>query len=160
MSQECKPPSIRILPELRAAMVEFSREMTPAHTIYFGVKYDLEGTNIPKDMTCVSLIEAVKFLWASDATVLELPEPLWMRELPRSVCLAVAWKLSRRKPSNWSEKRIVSFAIENNDLISLVSPKSSKRRLLVAIARRRPGRSVVCIRPCCSFSGLASVKLG
>jgi len=111
--KDVPPTSIRVLPELRATQVEQSLLMTPAQTLYFRTNFDLEGTPIPESFLKVSTASAARFIARSNADVLELPEPLWIRFLPVSFALALSWRLSglvRRR-----NRRARTYAIENND---------------------------------------------
>jgi glycosyltransferase involved in cell wall biosynthesis len=109
-----RPQSLRILPELRAVQVERDSKMTPARTIFLGEKYDLGETIVPQSMTRLSLpMAAVDLFWAQE-TVLELPEPLWLRFLPRAVILSLAWRIGGRVRRR--RRETVTYAIENNTL--------------------------------------------
>lgn len=112
--------SIRIRPELRAAQVERAGSMQPALTLYFTEKYDLGPTHLPATFQKVTLLQSLRILATTSARVLEVPEPLWMRFLPKNLVLLSTWKvagaLRRRK------QKAVTYAIENNDLGSLLAP--------------------------------------
>ncbi|MET1033926.1 MAG: glycosyltransferase [Arthrobacter sp.] len=110
---------IRIIPELRAAHVERDPSLTPARTLYFGRMYDL-ADEPPATFERVRMASAVRLLLRSDATVLEVPEPLWLRFLPRTAVLVAAWRLggalaAARGGSRGGRRRVVTYAIENND---------------------------------------------
>ncbi|OZF39121.1 hypothetical protein CH294_06380 [Rhodococcus sp. 14-2483-1-1] len=112
------PPVLRIIPELRADHVKRSQNLTAADTLYLETNPDLPGTRIPGDFRRVSMLGLLKHVILSRATVLELPEPLWVRFLPRTISAALAWKASRlvrRTPGS-----TVVYAIENNDPIALL----------------------------------------
>jgi glycosyltransferase involved in cell wall biosynthesis len=114
MQNADRPQSLRILPELRAVQVERDSKMTPARTIFLGEKYDLGETIVPQSMTRLSLpMAAVDLFWAQE-TVLELPEPLWLRFLPRAVILSLAWRIGGRIRRR--RRETVTYAIENNTL--------------------------------------------
>ncbi|WP_461172272.1 glycosyltransferase [Arthrobacter sp. Z1-9] len=101
--------------------VEEAYEMVPATTLYFTEKYDLGATYLNDTFHKVSLLQAVKFLIRSEALVLEVPEPLWVRFLPKNLVLLAVWKLMgqlQRRP-----RMAVTYAIENNDLTNLLAPK-------------------------------------
>jgi glycosyltransferase involved in cell wall biosynthesis len=123
---------IRIRPELRAAQVERASLMTPAHTLYFAEKYDLGETHLPIQFTKVGLLEAMRIFTKPECRVLEVPEPLWLRFLPKTMLLAISWKaagLARRQ-----SRVVVTYAIENNDLGSLLSPRRRLPRILENMA--------------------------
>lgn len=129
--------SIRIRPELRAAQVERARRMTPALTLYFDEKYDLGKTVIPSSFRKVSLFQCIRILASTEADVLEIPEPLWLRFAAKNLLLSGAWKLfglmgRRRRIS-------VSYAIENNELRNLISPTGACHPLVERAARAAAG---------------------
>lgn len=115
------PKSIRIRPELRAMQVEEANEMVPAITLYFTEKYDLGATSLNSTFIKLSLPQAVRYLMRSQALILEVPEPLWVRFLPKNVVLLTVWKLSGRLQRR--HRLAVTYAIENNDLKNLLTPK-------------------------------------
>lgn len=123
--------SIRIRPELRAAQVERAAFMTPALTLYFAEKYDLGATPLSSCFVKVSLFQALKFIAKTTGRVLEVPEPLWLRFLPKTAVLAVVWKASgivlRQR------REVVTYSIENNDLASLISPRRRPPRLMLKL---------------------------
>lgn len=123
--------SIRIRPELRAAQVERAAFMTPALTLYFGEKYDLGETRLSSDFVKVSFFQALKLIATTRGLVLEVPEPLWLRFLPKTAVLAVVWKASgivlRQR------REVVTYSIENNDLTSLISPRRRPPRLMLKL---------------------------
>ena len=109
---------LRVIPELRAQQVLESLDMTPCQVMYFGENYDLGSARIPPNFVKVGLGRAVFTLLLSEADVLEVPEPLWLRFLPKNVVLLLAWRigcLTTGKP-----RYTVTYAIENNDLDTLV----------------------------------------
>ncbi|WP_274610875.1 glycosyltransferase [Rhodococcus sp. KRD162] len=111
-------PILRIVPELRADHVERSRNLTAATTLYFETNSDLPGTRIPDDFRRVSVLGLLKYVTHSRAIILELPEPLWIRFLPKTILAAVVWKASglvRRSP-----RTTVVYAIENNEPSNLL----------------------------------------
>jgi glycosyltransferase involved in cell wall biosynthesis len=107
---------IRVLPELRTEQVNRHTQFSPSEALYFGTKFDLVSVEIPAGMRRTSLLAAMSRILRSDVAVLELPEPLWARFLPRTVCLAAAWTLSGLVRGQWRRAR--TYAIENNDPIS------------------------------------------
>lgn len=120
-SDKSASKSIRIRPELRAAQVGRARRMVPATTLYFNEKYDLGQTELPKSFHKVTLLQCLRILASSDAEVLEVPEPLWLRFAFKNFLMLSVWKLFGFFSSN---KRIaVTYAIENNGLDNLISPR-------------------------------------
>lgn len=114
---------IRIIPELRAAHVERFFESDPVHILYFTAKPDLEGTDIPDGFVTVSLLEAIVTVATSSAPILETAEPMWIKYLPHTLLIAVAWRIS-----GWfrcTARRARAYAIENNDAVSVVFGRSA-----------------------------------
>jgi glycosyltransferase involved in cell wall biosynthesis len=109
---------IRVLPDLRAKQVEESFFSTPCDVLYFDKNYDLGETAIPENFHQVNVLRAMVFLFQTKAAVLEIPEPLWIRFLPTSALLIFAWRLGS-SPSK-AHRRIVTYAIENNDFSRLI----------------------------------------
>lgn len=129
--------SIRIRPELRAAQVKRAALMTPATTLYFDEKYDLGQTALSSSFRKVNFTQALKFLASSDASTLEVPEPLWLRFLPKNIVLISCWKafgvLRGRK------RTTVTYAIENNELNNLLSPRKRLPNSVLRLAERGLG---------------------
>lgn len=124
--------SIRVRPELRAAQVERAAFMTPALTLYFGEKYDLGETRLSSGFVKVNFLQALKILTKTTGRVLEVPEPLWLRFLPKTAVLAVVWKASGIALRQ--RREVVTYSIENNDLANLISPRRRPSRLIVKLA--------------------------
>ncbi|UFS57870.1 glycosyltransferase [Subtercola endophyticus] len=110
--------SIRLIPELRSVHITRYYETTPAHMLYFTEKYDLVGVDVPKQFRKVNLTLALRLLRGSRATVLEMPEPLWVRFLPTGVAIALTWKLSGLITGR--KRILVTYAMENNELGHLI----------------------------------------
>lgn len=114
------PRVLQILPEIRAEQVERIRDTTDVGALYFSRNYDLHGTSVPSNAREVSFYKAIGIVLTCDASILEVPEPLWLREMPRSMTLAACFKISRKllhRPCH-----VVTYAIENNDFATLLSP--------------------------------------
>lgn len=78
------------------------------------------------------MLNALRHVMRTTEPTLELPEPLYMRFLPRWVVLAMAARvrnLSGRGP------KVGIFAIENNDLQQLISPSHRLPPLILTAAR-------------------------
>lgn len=149
--------SIRIRPELRAAQVERARLMTPALTLYFEEKYDLGATVIPSSFQKVSLWECLRILATTEAKVLEVPEPLWLRFGAKNLLLSAVWKgvgLVRRQP-----RITVAYAIENNDLANLISPARALHPFIEVAARTAAGFLIRFIVDRFAFGSLTSKNL-
>jgi glycosyltransferase involved in cell wall biosynthesis len=107
---------VRVLPELRTEHVNRHNPSGSAETLYFGANFDLVGVEIPRGIRQTGLLAAMLRILRPDVTVLELPEPLWARVLPRTICLAVTWTLSGVVRGRMRRAR--TYAIENNDPIT------------------------------------------
>ena len=124
---------IRVLPELRTEQVNRHTQFSPSEALYFGTNFDLVGVEIPAGMRRTSLLAAMSRILRSDVAVLELPEPLWARFLPRTVCLAAAWTLSGLVRGRWRRAR--TYAIENNDPVSALFGAPRPGRIPSKLAR-------------------------
>jgi len=106
----------RVIPELRAAHAERARTWGRDETIlYKSRKWDLgKDETVPGNCHRLSL-HAIWKVCRQARPIIELPEPLWVRELPSTVALTIAfWALSIGRA------RFVTYAIENNDLGALL----------------------------------------
>jgi glycosyltransferase involved in cell wall biosynthesis len=101
---------LRVFPEVRAAHIDEIDASSPRRTLYFRTNYDLKGRTIPEHWERVGRLDAIRAVWRSDATSLELFEPLWLEFLSAWMLLAVTYKLRRRREAGV----IGVFAIENN----------------------------------------------
>ena len=125
-----RPRSLRVVPELRAVHVDRHRRGTPADLLYFTTKYDLPGTSLLPGIEQVTLVSALRRLATSPATVLEVPEPLWMRFWPRHVALVATFRLAgvlRRR-----RHEVCTYAMENNTVDVLVRGRGHAPRVLVS----------------------------
>lgn len=123
--------SMRIVPELRAAHIRRHRDGTPADLLYLGENYDLAGTDLADGIHRVTLARALRALWRTDATVLEVPEPLWMRFLPKQMLLTLWFRLGGRLRRR--RREVCIYAMENNDLTTLVTGRQGGSQLLTAV---------------------------
>lgn len=124
---------VRILPELRSAHIQDFREGPPVQIIYLDEKYDLDPAAVPREFRRLTVLRAAAWLLRSPAEVLEVPEPLWIRFLPKNLLLIAAWRtggLFRRTP-----RTVVTYAIENNDLASIVFGHHAVPRVVAAAVR-------------------------
>lgn len=90
-----------------------SQNLTSAETLYLETNADLEGTGVPDEFRHVTLLGLLRSVILTRATTLELPEPLWVRFLPKTMLAALAWKASRLV--RWVPGSTVAYAIENNE---------------------------------------------
>lgn len=121
---------VRVIPELRNYHVAGLGAMAPADVFYFEHKYDLDQADLPPSMRRVSVKQLRREVRRSKATTLEIWEPLWMRELAHHIGITLAWKFAR--PFHWRSRRVVSYAMENNDLALLLA---GKRRVPAIVVR-------------------------
>ncbi|MGN6409347.1 MAG: hypothetical protein ACTHMH_13430, partial [Curtobacterium sp.] len=123
--------SMRIVPELRAAHIERHRLGTPAELLYLDTNYDLAGTELAPGIERVTVSGALRRFLTTTATTLEVPEPLWMRFWPKHALLAAGFHaagLLRRRAH-----RVVTYAMENNDLATLVGGRRRVPGVLVRL---------------------------
>jgi glycosyltransferase involved in cell wall biosynthesis len=128
---------LRILPELRAIHVERSSKMYPCTNLYFHSKYDLGDTPLPESFVRVNFRRALWNVVVSDARVLEVPEPLWLRFAPVNLALILAWKVS-----GLAQKRTrftVTYSIENNSFATLITGGRFMPRPVISAAARVAG---------------------
>lgn len=125
-----EPSSIRLVPELRAVHVERYYETTPALMLYFTRNYDLHGFDVPAEIRQVTLGQALRIFWMSKATILEMPEPLWVRFLPKGVAIAAGFKLTGLLRGH--RRLVATYAMENNSLACLIG---GRHRVPVVIVR-------------------------
>ncbi|MDR6691213.1 glycosyltransferase involved in cell wall biosynthesis [Microbacterium sp. 1154] len=104
------------MPELRAAHVERARAWGRAETIlYKKKKWDLGSDGLVPDNCHRLTMRTLHTACRGQRAVIELPEPLWVRELPFTMILTLAcWFISGGRA------RFVTYAIENNDLRTLL----------------------------------------
>lgn len=118
MGRSTSRRSIRLVPELRAVHLERYPRTTPAVMLYFDENYDLAGVPVPPEIRKVGLRSLVSEFWSSEAEVLEMPEPLWVRFLPTGAVIAVLFKVTGAVRGR---RRLIStYAMENNSLPRLI----------------------------------------
>jgi glycosyltransferase involved in cell wall biosynthesis len=126
--------ALRILPELRAVQVE--RHLASEgveEVLYFDLNPDISGTPIPSSCHKVSFFRGLRAVWASDADLIDVPEALWIRFSIKNLLIVVVWRLAtivRRTP-----RAVVAYAIENNDLDSLVTGGRRSLRPLIPLVK-------------------------
>ena len=128
-----EPRSVRLVPELRSVHLVRHLETTPARLLYVKRNYDLGDQVVPRGIEEVTVGSALWLLWRSNAVVLELPEPLWMRFFPKTLAFGLVWKISG--VLRGKRRELVSYCMENNDFSRLVGGDRRAPRALVAVAR-------------------------
>lgn len=111
--------TLRLIPELRNYHVALAPALRPSESMYFDRKYDLDGDE-PAGFERTTLRGALRRVLSRRYTELVIWEPLWVRMLPRHVLLVLAWRLRTLRP-----RPVVSYAMENNDLHSLMVGRGS-----------------------------------
>ncbi|WP_460799916.1 glycosyltransferase family 4 protein [Nocardioides pacificus] len=122
-----------VFPELRSEQVNLLLASPAVDALCLGRKWDLGDTPLPRNAIECTTRGAIMWLFRRRPAVVEIPEPLFLRELPRSVLLAASARivcLLTRRPV-----RVVTYAIENNDLHSLVGLKGLLGRVVVSAVR-------------------------
>ncbi|MGR6971720.1 glycosyltransferase [Streptomyces cynarae] len=117
--------TVQVLPELRAKQAEHLAERPDVTGLFYGIKWDMRDDDVPDNAHAVSVWEACLGVALYAQGAVEIPEPLWLRELPRTTAVALSAKLGgliRRKPV-----RVVSYAIENSMLSDLVGDIPCRR---------------------------------
>jgi glycosyltransferase involved in cell wall biosynthesis len=125
---------LRIIPELRTSTLREVQSQIGVKVLYYKEKYDLQIAPEKSKFRKVNTIQAMYEVFKSDAVVLELTEPLWMRELIRTILIGFTWKgrsFIRRK-SNYC----FTYAIENNDLNTLVYGTVYSHNFLIRYIRK------------------------
>lgn len=123
------PTSIRVVPELRGAHMTRHLTGVPAELLYFSAKYDLAGTDILPGIEHTTLLGAIRRFWSSDARILEVPEPCWLRFWPKQVALAAGFTATGRLRGR--RRLVCTYAMENNDFATLVGGRRGAPRALV-----------------------------
>jgi glycosyltransferase involved in cell wall biosynthesis len=108
-----------VFAELRSDHIAMHTQLTPAVCLYFGVGFDVADGEIPAGFQKTTLPSAMLRIARSRAEVLELPEPLWARFLPRAVCLAATWTVSGLARGRWRRAR--TYSMENNAPLTALS---------------------------------------
>jgi len=134
---EGRPIHIKIFPELRAEHVDLSAHLHPCEVYYFEEKYDLGESVVPPQFFKKSTWGAVRGLIRSKAEILEVPEPLWVRVLPRTLVLVAMWRLGGLVTGR--KRRVVTYALENNDLEHIIGGAHKAPAWLVAVVARLLG---------------------
>ena len=122
---------VRVIPELRNYHVASLKRVASASTFYFDKKYDLVSADLPPNLNQVSFWKLLRTLARSKANVLELQEPLWVRLLAKHLCIVFVWKCSRPL----ARREVVSYAMENNDLASLMFGAKKGPKFVVNLFR-------------------------
>jgi glycosyltransferase involved in cell wall biosynthesis len=124
---------LRIIPELRSSLILEVEKQNGVQVLYFEEKYDMRTTPNSGVFKKVSTWNAIKEIFLSDADVIELPEPLWMREILRTLLLCYILKF--RNLCLERKSMCVTYAIENNDLESLIFGSRKPLKIVVSTVR-------------------------
>jgi glycosyltransferase involved in cell wall biosynthesis len=115
---QARSKRVRIIPELRNYHVASLASAVPADTFYFNKKYDLDDRVLPSTLQEVGFLQFLRILRDPKYGDLEIWEPLWVRLLPKHILAVATWK-SR------NNRFVYSYAMENNDIASLIGGKRS-----------------------------------
>ncbi|WP_314505830.1 glycosyltransferase family 4 protein [uncultured Microbacterium sp.] len=124
---------IHVVPELRAAHIERFTEWAPGDAVlYRATKWDLGARDLADGINRLTPQSLVKALRATGHVTVEIPEPLWMRELPVTIVTALTVRLVKRRNA-----QLVAYCIENNSIENLLGKlawgKSSAARVVGAV---------------------------
>lgn len=136
VAEQARDPAgvhIRVMPELRSQRISVDPLLTPGVNLYFSGNFDVVGIDVPPNFHRVSLLGAMWRIAVSRAPVLELPEPLWARFLPKNICLALAWTVSGLVRGRWRRAR--TYAIENNSPLTALFGDRTVPPPLAAVLR-------------------------
>lgn len=103
---------LRVIPTIRSSNFERQVEGSDRVVIYTSKHEDLDISSMPPRSRQVGLVTAWTWAFRQRWTVVELPEPLWLRALPLTISMGVALRIAgliqRRRTI------IVTYALENN----------------------------------------------
>ena len=126
--------SVQVLPELRSVSVDRIRANRDTLTVALGAKWDLDPTTaLPGNVVFMSRQACLRWIARHECDVVELAEPLFMREAPWTLAFAIATKLGSRMRRQ--RARVVAYAIENNDLEALIGIPWLRRPFVSAAGR-------------------------
>ncbi|MCU1526547.1 MAG: hypothetical protein JWP75_310 [Frondihabitans sp.] len=132
-TQSAPPALIRLVPELRACHLERHAQGTPARLLFLETNSDFDDTRaLPAGVEKVSLVGAVRIIVSAPASHVELPEPLWMRFLPRHALLSAAALVGR--PLRRRGRQIGTYAMENNEFGRLIGGRHDLPKPVIALA--------------------------
>jgi glycosyltransferase involved in cell wall biosynthesis len=126
--------AVSVVAELRAEHLELLPEMGPVRVIYFALSHEAAGVTVPPSAQQRNLWQAARDLSRPELRCLELPEPLFLRMVPRLLTLVAAVRL--RPLLGRSRVSVRAYAIENNDLTNLLQGLPRLARLLAALLLR------------------------
>jgi glycosyltransferase involved in cell wall biosynthesis len=112
--------SLRVFPQVRSLLIDDLNAESPRPTLFMERYYEAANRQLPADWEQVTKLQALIHVWRAPPQTLELFEPLWVAHLPFWVALAATHRIR----TAGADTRRVFFAIENNDLSSLV-PRGS-----------------------------------
>lgn len=104
---------LRIHPVLRNDLLERS-DCKDIHTLYFALGGDFDLTVDPvRSVSSYRLGTVLREVTGPHATILEIPEPLWVRYWPRLVYMLLLVRLHRATKRTKAPLVVVAYAIEN-----------------------------------------------
>ena len=125
---------LRFIPEIRSA--HFERSHRPRHrlVLFAGEYADLDPRSTHGRAHRVRLWTAWTWALRGRQRVVELPEPLWLRALPFTYSIGLAFRLTDLLRRHRTV--IVTYAMENNEPERLFRPLSAPARRAVAAVIR------------------------
>jgi glycosyltransferase involved in cell wall biosynthesis len=123
--------AIRILPELRASQIIDFLNVPVRNVYYFREHYDVQDAVVPPEIQRLSVFRTSWRALISNASVLEIPEPLWARMLPSNVLIATAWQIGGYLRGR--RRRARAYAIENNSPILALTGRELEPKLVSAL---------------------------
>ncbi|MCR2764232.1 glycosyltransferase [Microbacterium sp. zg.B48] len=126
---------IHVIPELRAAHVQRLGRWAPDDVVlYRKLKWDMTRQPDASQATKLTVASLWHALRATRHVVVELPEPLWMRELGFTTSVALAVRLMKGRRA-----RLVAYCIENNETTALVGYRGRLQSLVSALVLKIVG---------------------
>lgn len=120
--------AVHIFPELRAEHVErYSQWAQDSTILYHSLKWDIEGVEVPDFCQPFSIRKLRDIVRGPGPVTVEIAEPLWLRELPRTALALWASRILSR-----GNVTIASYCIENNEAQSIIGLRGRGMQLAVA----------------------------
>ncbi|GAA2183640.1 hypothetical protein GCM10009785_28090 [Brooklawnia cerclae] len=94
--------------------------------MYYKTNWDLTRIPISRNFIPFSFPTLIRFLYRSEIRVVEIPEPLWIRESVRTFISAFIVRILKPKT------QIVAYCIENNEVANILGFPDPFRQLLTS----------------------------
>lgn len=125
---------VRVIPQLRAVHLERHAAEPGEVLLYRSRNWDLGDSPVPSSCHRLTPGAIVRLTRSARVEVVELPEPLWVRALPMTLAAAAGFKIATA-----GRARCVVYAIENNDVRSVVGLPGATGSMATAIFRGAVG---------------------